>query len=346
MEHIGSSTKRFGMIALDLDGTLLNSKHELTDETAAYLRRLHGKGIIVAIATGRSAACTAHIIAKLNLSSEKRGFPLVCSNGARGLRVINKAYSDLGSRSNQNRASSTVHGAPHRSNTTIRAEDSKLTNPFLNRTLVVDEELFHTPLSMSLTMTTLALAHRLGCVTNYYLDHTIYALIRNAEHLEFTQRYANLTGSEELYRYLNPNDYYVENEGLYTEDNCYGYNEAVNQGPPSKLLVLCSTEHVDEITALVHQELNGKKENGAVANVIRGSPPFFVEILSPEVHKGQGLKKLCKKIGVSLEEVVAFGDGDNDIEFLQLAGWGVAMKNARAVLKDVADEITVWSNDE
>jgi hydroxymethylpyrimidine pyrophosphatase-like HAD family hydrolase len=41
------------MVALDLDGSLLNSNHELTDETAAYLRSIHTKGIVVAIATGR-----------------------------------------------------------------------------------------------------------------------------------------------------------------------------------------------------------------------------------------------------------------------------------------------------
>lgn len=263
------------------------------------------------------------------------------------MRVISKSYSDLGRRSGcQNLASSTVPDAPRRSNTAIGDQDKKSTNPFLNGTLMVDEELFHTPLSMSLTMKTLALAHRLGCVTNYYLDHMIYAVVRSDDQLMFTRRYANLTGSEDLYFYLNPNQNYEENERLYTEDNYFGYNDAANRGSPSKLLVLCSAEHVDEITRIFHQELNGGKENGAVANVIRGSPPFFVEVLCPEVHKGHGLKKLCQKIGVPLDQVVAFGDGDNDIEFLQLAGWGVAMKNARVLLKDVADEITEWSNDE
>jgi hydroxymethylpyrimidine pyrophosphatase-like HAD family hydrolase len=71
-----------------------------------------------------------------------------------------------------------------------------------------------------------------------------------------------------------------------------------------------------------------------------------VEILSPNVHKGHGLKQLCLEIGVPLEEVIAFGDGDNDIEFLELAGKGIAMKNARDTLKAVADEITEWTNDE
>ena len=50
---MASPSVKYRMIALDLDGTLLNSKHELTDEMAAYLRKLHDKGIIVAIATGR-----------------------------------------------------------------------------------------------------------------------------------------------------------------------------------------------------------------------------------------------------------------------------------------------------
>ena len=50
---MASPSVKYRMIALDLDGTLLNSKHELTDEMTAYLRKLHDRGIIVAIATGR-----------------------------------------------------------------------------------------------------------------------------------------------------------------------------------------------------------------------------------------------------------------------------------------------------
>lgn len=51
-----STERKYRMVALDLDGTLLNSNHELADEMAAYLRRLHDRGIIVAIATGRCVA--------------------------------------------------------------------------------------------------------------------------------------------------------------------------------------------------------------------------------------------------------------------------------------------------
>lgn len=315
----------------------------------------------------RSAACTAHIVAKLNFPPNESapkgavGFPLVCTNGARGLRVLNKTYSDVGGVS----SSSSVrhHEAHYRSNTVpLSATSSSTTtatandtpkNPFLNNTLIIDEELFHTPLSPSLTLKTLALANRLGCVTNYYQNHHIYAVARTERHFELTRRYGILTGSLELYRYLNEkyNDAGgKDDDDVYNADNSYGYQLAVEKGPPSKLLILCDTEQLDEITNLVRTELNGEasetKTSEPIANVIRGTPPFFVEILDPEVHKGHGLKQLCNSLSIPMEEVIAFGDGDNDKEFLEMSGWGVAMKNARNIVKEIADEVGEWSNDE
>mmetsp|Transcript_32188 Transcript_32188/g.67685 ORF Transcript_32188/g.67685 Transcript_32188/m.67685 type:complete len:377 (+) Transcript_32188:170-1300(+) len=353
-----NTNKKFRMVALDLDGTLLNSNHALSDATIAHLRRLHAKGFIVSIATGRSAACTAHIIEKLDLSpgsstvvdnDESLGFPLVCTNGARGLR-IRKSHSDVG----HSHATNT-NSAPHRSNTVPLDNNSSKntnnpTNPFLKQSLIINDELFHNPLSRSLTLKTLALAHRLGCVTNYYHNHHIYAVARNQEQLALTKRYAKLTGSNDLYRYLNEKEEDESNTAsLCNEENGYGYQKAIELGPPSKLLILCDTNKLEEITTLVRTELNGTNDAGAAnqqANVIRGTPPFFVEILNPGVHKGQGLRQLCQSLSVPLDEVIAFGDSDNDLEFIQMAGWGVAMKNARSVVKEKADEVAKWSNDE
>ena len=369
---MNANNKKFRMVALDLDGTLLNSNHELSDATIAHLRRLNAKGFVVAIATGRSAACAAHIIEKLNLSpiqqtylvgngDSKEGFPLVCTNGARGLK-IRKSQSDIGGVA--------CHKAPHRSNTvpldstnnsTNNEDNQTPTNPFLRRTLIINEELFHNPLSTSLTLQTLALANRLGCVTNYYHNHHIYAVVRNEEQMELTRRYGRLTGSIELYCYLNDGsgENGEQSKAVYNEENAYGYQQAMELGPPSKLLILCNTQKLDEITNLVRKELNGSCNNALSndnadgtqqqqqrANVIRGTPPFFVEVLSATVHKGHGLLQLCESLSIPLEEVIAFGDGDNDLEFVQMAGWGVAMKNARDILKGVADEIAEWSNDE
>lgn len=57
-------------------------------------------------------------------------------------------------------------------------------------------------------------------------------------------------------------------------------------------------------------------------------------------HKAAALQVLVDHLGLTTADVVAFGDGGNDIEMLQWAGTGVAMGNARAEVQAVADHVT------
>ena len=70
------------------------------------------------------------------------------------------------------------------------------------------------------------------------------------------------------------------------------------------------------------------------------------EVLHPDVNKGAGLARLCAALDVPPARVVAFGDGDNDLEFLATAGLGLAMANARENVKAAADGVTARSNDD
>ena len=63
--------------------------------------------------------------------------------------------------------------------------------------------------------------------------------------------------------------------------------------------------------------------------------------LAPEgVSKASGLTNLCERLDISADEVLAVGDGNNDVEMLIWAGRGVAMGQAPETLKVVADHIT------
>lgn len=73
--------------------------------------------------------------------------------------------------------------------------------------------------------------------------------------------------------------------------------------------------------------------------------PNNIEINHSEVNKGNALKWLCKKLGIDMSQLIAFGDGGNDIDMIKAAGIGVAMSNACGELKNCADVITK-SNDE
>jgi len=81
-----------------------------------------------------------------------------------------------------------------------------------------------------------------------------------------------------------------------------------------------------------------------IAHLIRGE--FFLEILHPKANKEVALVELCKNMGIKMEEVVAFGDGENDKEFLAATGLGIAMKNATDITKQRAKKVSVYTNNE
>lgn len=75
------------------------------------------------------------------------------------------------------------------------------------------------------------------------------------------------------------------------------------------------------------------------------SEPFFLEILPKGIDKAQSLDALLRSLGMEKEEIIACGDGYNDLTMIQYAGLGVAMANAVLPIRKAADYIT-YSNDE
>ena len=74
--------------------------------------------------------------------------------------------------------------------------------------------------------------------------------------------------------------------------------------------------------------------------------PFGIDVISKTGGKVTGIKKMLEVHGIGQEEVIAFGDGENDIEMLQFAGIGVAMGNAEPEVKAVADYVTTDIDDD
>jgi len=67
----------------------------------------------------------------------------------------------------------------------------------------------------------------------------------------------------------------------------------------------------------------------------------FINIVAPEVSKGKALELLASYLGVPLSQVMAVGDGSNDIPLLSMAGLAIAMGHASAEVKAVADYVTL-----
>jgi Cof subfamily protein (haloacid dehalogenase superfamily) len=73
---------------------------------------------------------------------------------------------------------------------------------------------------------------------------------------------------------------------------------------------------------------------------------YVIEIYTPITNKGKALKHVADYLGFDRQSIIAFGDAHNDIDMLQFAGLGVAMKNASEDLKLHADDITSFDNTE
>lgn len=70
-----------------------------------------------------------------------------------------------------------------------------------------------------------------------------------------------------------------------------------------------------------------------------------IEVNSAAAGKANGLRALCRHLGVDMAQTVAFGDGTNDTDMLRAAGLGVAMANAMEDVRNAADYITLSNND-
>lgn len=79
---------------------------------------------------------------------------------------------------------------------------------------------------------------------------------------------------------------------------------------------------------------------------IESSSVNSCEIVHHNASKGNGLKALVEMGMMERDSVICFGDSFNDLSMFQYAAYSVAMKNANGQLKEVANEVTAFTNAE
>jgi len=102
---------------------------------------------------------------------------------------------------------------------------------------------------------------------------------------------------------------------------------------PTKLLI------IEDDPAQHQYYIEYLKKNYSDIIDVTESKNYFIEIGAKGVNKGNTLNHLMNKRGLKREEVIAIGDGLNDIEMISLAGTGIAMDNAHWLVKQAADVV-------
>jgi phosphoglycolate phosphatase len=101
-----------------------------------------------------------------------------------------------------------------------------------------------------------------------------------------------------------------------------------------------SDQRVSEIALERDVDVEILKKSLKNINVRLYDSGFAIHITDPSVNKGSSLIRLARDMGVKPQEIMAVGDSENDLEFLEVAGVKVAVANADQELKSLADYVS------
>lgn len=114
-------------------------------------------------------------------------------------------------------------------------------------------------------------------------------------------------------------------------------NETIDNIDVLKILLVCGDhERIKEL-----EEYFSKNEQITAVSSAKG----LLDIMAPNISKGNALKILAEKMDVDLNDVIAFGDNYNDAEMLESVGIPIAVENAVENIKLKAKYITKSNNE-
>lgn len=243
------------MIVVDLDGTILNEKRQITKNTINYLHSLKEKGFIIVIATGR-------IYASSLLATE-------------GATFANYLLTDAGT-------------------CIYDLENNKVIKKDLIRKETIEK------------------------IFSYYDDSFNFIDVCDQNH---------------TYKYI---------------EECHEGRSVIATKDLDYILTQCneithaaiSLKDYNRVPALYTK----LKKEMTDADIIIMQDSFkeskWLEILPKGCNKWNAITYLAETLSIKVEEIMAFGDGGNDIEMIKKCGFGIAMKNALPSVKEVAKDIT------
>lgn len=265
MENHG---KKYRILAVDLDGTLLNNEEDISDKNAEAVFRAKEAGTIVVITTGRSISSAMKFIKRLHSCG-----PCITYNGA----VIRNGEHTL-------RELLLEEGVVKELVTGLKGLGQ---NPIL---YTLDDMRFYDELG------------------------------------DQTENFFNFS------------------RGL--EDRIIRVKDLSSRRWRGIIRISIFTD--EKKISILEKEISSR-----YGRIVRSTRTYFpvwdfwiYEILNPEATKSSGLAYICNLHGIRREEVIAVGDNLNDLDMLEWAGLGVAMKNALPDVIERADYVTSRSNDE
>lgn len=189
-------------------------------------------------------------------------------------------------------------------------------------------------------------------------------IVEHALPTELVEELVAKAGAEEIFYEVHPNegtrmallkdkDYMVK-QGLIPKPETVDENEWLSRQDAVEDKIRWSEQLDIKSVAKIYffsNEMNTirkwKAELGKIkqynAFTTASSTHHNVEVTVEGITKATGVQLLLKHFQLAPEEILAVGDGENDLPLFKLAGHCVAMKNATDLVKEQADEVTEYS---
>jgi len=264
--------KKIKLLAIDLDGTLLNSKGKISKEDKTVLKKFSEKGGIIVLASGRMTDCVSIYSNILEIDT-----PLIVYNG--GMVRLRKK------------------------------EKRKI--------------IYHNPVPLKYSRIIIDYCLKNRFFLNFYYNDILYA--QNDPSLKrYAEIYSKQTGAK--YNFI---------EDL----------KIMKDKKPTKLILITDAKNENIERTRDYQYEYFKKIFDDSLNIVKTNPEYL-EFMKKGVNKGKGLYYLTKYYGIKRNQIIAFGDGENDIEMLLFAGISVAPKNAKESVKKIVKIVSDYTNDQ
>lgn len=268
------------LIALDLDGTLLNRANQVTPKTAAALAQAAARGVVVLPATGRPLAWLPGNV--LALPGVRYA---ITSNGA---AVVDMGADPLAA----------VRGCwPGEGETTA-------------------EWLLRAPLCAAKALEVYRLLRPLPCTIKAFADG------RDVMERRDLPRELARVGEAGRATALQRNTL-VEN----LEDFLAGHRAGIE-----KYCIFFDDMAAHARAGVLLRQMEG-------IELVQGARDNW-EVTAPGVDKGAALRALAARLGIPMEQTMAVGDSENDLQLLRAAGHAVVMQNGMEAVKAVAEYVT------
>jgi Cof subfamily protein (haloacid dehalogenase superfamily) len=200
------------------------------------------------------------------------------------------------------------------------AEQAGITGPVIcyQGALVAEvasgEFLYHEPIPLDIALEAIAELDGAGFPPNCYVDDELAV----AKHTAYSEAYAN-------FQHIPVQE--------------VGDLISWLDRPPTKLVAVGEP---DELVAL-------RARLGPVFGdrlYLTTSLPWLLELGHRDVSKATGVGFVAERLGLARERVVAFGDGENDVEMIEWAGFGISVEEGHPRLREQADWICPGPGDE